>query len=97
MSEEEQELRIQPEIDILPSQESKAINVDNDGLPSKTFCILPWVHLSTRPDGSMRVCCTANASSVGATNDKRHGGQVGILKTEDGKPNNLNVSDFTTD
>ena len=32
--------------------------------PSETFCILPWVHLSTRPDGSMRVCCTANASAV---------------------------------
>ena len=64
--------------------------------PSDTFCILPWVHLSTRPDGSMRVCCTANASSVGKTNDKEHGGQVGILKTEDGKPNNLNVSDFLT-
>lgn len=63
---------------------------------SSTFCILPWIHLSTRPDGSMRVCCTANASSVGPTNDKEHGGQVGILKTEDGKPNNLNVSDFET-
>lgn len=63
---------------------------------SNTFCILPWVHLSTRPDGSMRVCCTANASSVGPTNDKEHGGQVGVLKTEDGKPNNLNVSDFQT-
>ena len=63
---------------------------------SETFCILPWVHLSTRPDGSMRVCCTANASSVGPTNDKEHGGQVGILKTEDGKPSNLNVSDFLT-
>ena len=52
--------------------------------PSDTFCILPWIHLSTRPDGSMRVCCTANASSVGATNDKVHGGRVGIVKTEDG-------------
>lgn len=62
--------------------------------PSDTFCILPWIHLSTRPDGSMRVCCTANASSVGPTNDKEHGGQVGVLKTDDGKPNNLNVSDF---
>ena len=67
-----------------------------DYKPSDTFCILPWVHLSTRPDGSMRVCCTANASSVGPTNDKEHGGQVGILKTEDGKPNNLNVTDFLT-
>ena len=63
-------------------------------LPSKTFCILPWVHLSTRPDGSMRVCCTANASSVGPTNDREHGGMVGVLKTEEGKPSNLNVSDF---
>lgn len=64
--------------------------------PSETFCILPWVHLSTRPDGSMRVCCTANASSVGPTNDKEHGGMVGILKDEQGRPNNLNVSDFET-
>lgn len=63
-------------------------------LPSETFCILPWIHLSTRPDGSMRVCCTANASSVGATNDKEHGGRVGIVKTEDGKPANLNNSDL---
>ena len=63
-------------------------------MPSDTFCLLPWVHLSTRPDGSMRVCCTANASSVGPTNDKEHGGQVGVLKDESGKPNNLNVSDF---
>jgi hypothetical protein len=44
----------------------------------------------------MRVCCTANASSVGPTNDREHGGQVGILKTDDGKPNNLNVTDFQT-
>ena len=63
-------------------------------LPSDTFCLLPWVHLSTRPDGSMRVCCTANASSVGPTNDKEYGGQVGVLKDEEGRPNNLNVSDF---
>lgn len=63
---------------------------------SKTFCILPWVHLSTRPDGQMRVCCTANASSVGVTNDKIGGGNVGILKDEEGRPNNLNVSDFVS-
>ena len=62
--------------------------------PSDTFCLLPWVHLSTRPDGSMRVCCTANASSVGATNDKVHGGRVGIVRTEDGRPANLNNSDL---
>jgi len=42
----------------------------------------------------MRVCCTANASGVGPTQDSSKGGQVGILKTDDGKPNNLNVSDL---
>jgi hypothetical protein len=67
-----------------------------DKKPSDTWCILPWVHLSTRPDGSVRVCCTANASSVGPTNDKEHGGQVGIIKDEEGRPSNLNVSDFQT-
>jgi hypothetical protein len=44
----------------------------------------------------MRVCCTANASSVGPTNDKEHGGMVGILKDDEGRPNNLNVTDFLT-
>jgi hypothetical protein len=66
----------------------------NNKKVSDTFCILPWVHLSTRPDGSMRVCCTANASSVGPTNDKVHGGMVGVLKHESGTPSNLNNSDF---
>jgi len=63
---------------------------------SKTFCILPWIHLSTRPDGSMRVCCTANASGVAVTNEQSTGAQVGILKDEEGKPSNLNVADFLT-
>lgn len=58
--------------------------------PSETFCVLPWIHLSTRPNGHMRVCCTANASSAGATNDKVYGGEVGILKNDNGKPANLN-------
>jgi hypothetical protein len=59
-----------------------------------TFCALPWIHLSTRPNGHMRVCCTANASSVGATNDKEFGGEVGILKNDDGKPANFNHTDL---
>lgn len=67
-----------------------------EGLPSKTFCVLPWIHLSTRPDGSMRVCCTANASSVGPVNDTAHRNMAGILKDDNGNPNNLNVSDLQT-
>lgn len=61
---------------------------------SSTFCALPWIHLSTRPNGHMRVCCTANASSVGATNDKKFGGEVGILKNDDGRPANFNHTDL---
>lgn len=30
------------------------------GIPSKTFCILPWVHLSTKSDGRVRQCCRAS-------------------------------------
>lgn len=63
-------------------------------LPSNTFCALPWIHLSTRPDGNMRVCCTANASSVQDpdSTQKVNGGQVGVLKTDNGVPANLNNS-----
>lgn len=61
---------------------------------SETFCALPWIHLSTRPNGHMRVCCTANASSAGSTNDKKYGGEVGILKNDDGKPANFNHTDL---
>ena len=24
---------------------------------SKTFCILPWMHIQTKPDGQMKPCC----------------------------------------
>ncbi|MBT3235931.1 MAG: radical SAM protein [Bdellovibrionales bacterium] len=62
--------------------------------PSKTFCVLPWIHLCTRPNGHLRVCCTANASSVGPTQDKKYGGEVGILKQDGGVPANLNTTDL---
>ena len=34
--------------------------------PSKTFCILPWIHLHAWPDGRAMLCCIAN-------NDKTDG------------------------
>jgi hypothetical protein len=27
--------------------------------PSKTFCILPWMHLAVMPEGTTRLCCFA--------------------------------------
>jgi len=52
---------------------------DDNDFPSKTFCALPWVHLSTRTDGRIRVCCTATASSVSAANK---GNTTGIIVTD---------------
>jgi MoaA/NifB/PqqE/SkfB family radical SAM enzyme len=50
---------------------------------SKTFCVLPWIHFATRPNGDMRLCCSANAS--GAGNDHT----VGLVKNETGRPANF--------
>lgn len=27
---------------------------------SKSFCIMPWIHLSTEPSGDVKICCLAN-------------------------------------
>ena len=40
---------------------------------SKTFCPLPWIHIATRPNGDVRVCCTANASGAGVVDIKDAG------------------------
>jgi len=61
---------------------------------SKTFCVLPWIHISTRTNGHMRVCCAANASSVQLpdSSQKIQGGEVGVMKLDGGKPANLNYT-----
>lgn len=66
--------------------------MSNKPLPSETFCALPWMHLSSRPDGKMRTCCTSNASSVQDpdSNKKVGGGEVGVVKNDDGVPANFN-------
>jgi MoaA/NifB/PqqE/SkfB family radical SAM enzyme len=60
----------------LPDQEIK--------LSNNTFCPLPWIHLATRPNGDVRVCCTANASGASHTDSK----EVGLV-TQDGEVMNL--------
>src|SRR6056300_370425 len=51
---------------------------------SNTFCPLPWIHLATRPNGDVRVCCTANASGAGKQDEK----EAGLVK-QDGVRMNL--------
>ena len=50
---------------------------------SKTFCVLPWIHFATRPNGDMRLCCSANASGAGENHT------VGLVKNETGRPANF--------
>jgi MoaA/NifB/PqqE/SkfB family radical SAM enzyme len=50
---------------------------------SKTFCILPWIHFATRPNGDMRLCCSANASGAGENHT------IGLVKNEKGHPANF--------
>lgn len=57
-------------------------------MPSKTFCPLPWIHLATRPNGDVRLCCTANASGAGLEDVKDAG-----LVQDNGKT--LNLKDTT--
>jgi len=53
-------------------------------LSSKTICPLPWIHLATRPNGDVRVCCTANASGADHVDSKEAG-----LVMQDGAIMNL--------
>lgn len=64
-------------------------------LPSETFCALPWLHLSTRPSGHMRVCCTANASGVQNADSSIKNGEVGQVKNDNGMPANLKHTAFS--
>lgn len=31
-------------------------------LPSKSFCVLPWMHVATTPGGTYRVCCNSDSA-----------------------------------
>ena len=57
----------------------KIENLTNSG----TFCVLPWIHFATRPNGDMRLCCSANSS--GANQDHT----IGLVKNENGIPANF--------
>lgn len=69
-------------------------NTEGDKI-SNTFCILPWIHLSTRPNSKTRVCCSANASAVSKYQGDKNP-EIGVIKDENNKPANLNNSDLLT-
>ena len=57
-------------------------------MKSKTFCPLPFIHMATRPNGDIRICCTSNASGAGVVDSK----EIGLVK-RDGV--NMNLRDHT--
>jgi organic radical activating enzyme len=71
---------MQPEDTMLGGWQKKVENLTG----SPTFCVLPWIHFATRPNGDMRLCCSANAS--GATSGEY---DVGLVKNESGAPANF--------
>lgn len=47
---------------------------------SSTFCALPWVHVATETNGTMRLCCASNTKGI-VSNNKNKGTQVTLDTT----------------
>ena len=76
------------------SNNQEALQAFKDGTfeteVSKTFCALPWIHLSTKPNGHLRLCCNANSSSASKdVNEYVAGASVGTIVDQDGTPASL--------
>jgi organic radical activating enzyme len=62
---------------------------------SKTFCVLPWIHMSTRPNGQLRLCCNSNASSTSKdANEYATDPAIGAIRDPSGQPANLKSTDL---
>lgn len=73
---------LQPEDSKLGAVQKKITDVSG----SHSFCVIPWIHMATRPNGDARLCCVTNASGA-ATGDH----EVGLVKKENGRPANFGV------
>jgi len=62
---------------------------EKSGTP--TFCVLPWIHVATRPNGDARLCCGSNASQ--ATKGIL---DAGLVKKENGQPANFGTDTLTS-
>lgn len=62
----------------------KIIKIIEEKTGTPTFCVLPWIHVATRPNGDARLCCGSNASQ--ATKGIL---DAGLVKKENGEPANF--------
>ena len=66
------------------------MKIDKDQLIYHHLLFVHCRHISTRPNGHMRVCCTANASAVqDKDSTNKTVSEAGVLRRDDGKPANL--------
>ncbi len=70
---------MKPEDTMLGKWQKKVADISG----SNTFCILPWIHFATRPNGDMRLCCGSNSSGAGTDHE------IGLVKNETGRPANF--------
>jgi pyruvate-formate lyase-activating enzyme len=70
---------IQPDTTKIGQWQHKIKSLTN----SETFCVLPWIHFATRPNGDMRLCCNSNSSGAGVDHE------IGLVKNETGRPANF--------
>ena len=54
--------------------------INDDLLNSKSFCIMPWIHLSTEPSGNVKICCLANKT---LKKDEHHSYNLGYDKVDE--------------
>ena len=69
---------------VVSDKVKKFIEIVEKKTGTSTFCVLPWIHVATRPNGDARLCCGSNASQ--ATNGIM---DAGLVKKEDGIPANF--------
>lgn len=62
----------------------KFIKLLEEKTGTPTFCVLPWIHLATRPNGDARLCCGSNASGAHLGDNT-----LGLVKMENGQPANF--------
>ncbi len=83
---------LQPENTQLGDWQKKITQVSG----SQSFCVIPWIHLATRPNGDMRLCCGSNASGVESADYT-----IGLVKNSQGIPVNfgkeLPIESFNND
>jgi len=50
---------------------------------SKSFCVLPWIHLATHPIGTVTPCCVTEMKNGASTAVKKGTDNIGLFLSKD--------------